>query len=110
MSHSLGHLIHIHSHGENHITIYCQGELHSVDGIKEALLVLLQILVIGQGQALSGGQHRHQMTIDTTGLTAYQLGNIRVFLLGHHGRASRKGIIQLHKAKLSAAPQANLLA
>ena len=110
VSHSLSHLIHIHGHGENHITIYSQGEFHSVDSVEEALLVLLQILVIGQGQSLRSGQHSHQMTIDTTGLTAYQLGNIRVFLLGHHGRASRKGIIQLHKAKLSAAPQANLLA
>ena len=71
MSHSLGHLIHIHSHGENHITIYCQSEFYRVDSVKEALLVLLQILVIGQGQALSSGQHSHQMTIHSTGLTAY---------------------------------------
>ena len=28
----------------------------------------------------------------------------------HHGRAGSKGIVQLHKAKLSAAPQANFLA
>ena len=41
VSHSLSHLIHIHSHGKNHITIYSQGEFYSVDSIEEAFLVLL---------------------------------------------------------------------
>ena len=59
MGYSLSHLVHIHSHGENHITINGQGEFHGVDSIKEAFLVLLQILIIGQGQALGSGQHSH---------------------------------------------------
>ena len=50
------------------------------------------------------------MTVNTAGFAAYKFGNIRIFLLRHHGRTGCKSVVQFDEAEFRAAPQAELLA
>ena len=44
---SFAHTVNINRHGFNHIAVNRQAEFQGINGIKEAFLVLLQILVVG---------------------------------------------------------------
>ena len=86
-----------------------QTHLHSVDGVKQGLLVLLHILVIGQGQPLHHGQQGDQVAVHPSGLAPDQFGYIRILLLGHDGGAGGVGVIQIHKLKLPGTPEDDFL-
>ena len=102
------HPVSIYRHGSDHVPVDLKRKLHRVNGIKQAFLVFLQIFIIRQRQAFQCSQHSHQLAVDAARLAPHQLGNIRIFLLGHHGGTSGKRIIQLHKTELRTAPQAQL--
>ena len=55
-----------------------QAHLHGVDGVKQGLLVLLHILVIGQRQPLHHGQQGDEVAVHPAGLAPDQLGHIAV--------------------------------
>ena len=109
LCHSPTHNILPHLHAPENSGINCQTELDGINGIKDTLLVLLQILVVSQWQALNSGQHSHEMAHNPTGFASYQLGYIRILLLRHHGRASAMSIIQLNKEELTGTPQNGFL-
>ena len=108
----LGSQLHIGGvglHGGDHGNEHLQAHLHSVHRIEDGLLILLHILVVGQGQTLQGGEQAHQVAVDTTGLATNQLCHVGILLLGHDGRAGGEGVAQLHELKLPAGPQNDLL-
>ena len=86
-----------------------QAHLHGVDGVKQGLLVLLHILVIGQRQPLHHGQQGDEVAVHPAGLAPDQLGHIGVLLLGHDGGAGGIGVVQIHKLELPGAPEDDLL-
>ena len=102
-------LIHPHSHGLVHGGEHIQAQGNRIHRVKNGLLILLHILVVGQGQALHDRQQAHQVAVHPARLTADQLGNIGVLLLGHDGGAGGIGIVQGDKAELIAGPQDDLL-
>jgi hypothetical protein len=61
--------------------------------------------VIAQGQALHRGEHGHQVAVEAPALAAYQLGHVRVLLLGHDRRPGGEGVGQLDEAELGGGPQ-----
>ena len=81
-----------------------------VNGIKDKFLILLHIFIICQRKAFHRSQQRHQGTIDTTGLAADKLSDIRIFLLWHNAAAGRVGIINVHKLIFVGIPGNDLLA
>ena len=64
----------------------------AVVGVEHRLLVLLQVLGIGQRQALDHGQQADEVADHPAALGPGQLGGIRVALLGHDRRARAEGI------------------
>ena len=109
---SLGGLQHILGdglHGGHHGGGHGQAHLDGVHAVEDALLVLLHILVVGQGDALEGGEEGDEVAVDAARLAADQLGHVGVLLLGHDGGACGVGIRQLHELELPARPQNDLL-
>ena len=107
---SLAHIVLVDFHPAHHLGINSQTELHGINGIKQAFLIFLQILVICQRQSFGRCQHGHQMTDNTTGFTANKLRYIRVLLLRHHARTGTVSIIQFNKGKLPGTPENNFFA
>ena len=58
-------------------------ELERVDRIEQVLLVLLEVLVVGQGQSVHHAMKRQEVACDPRRLGTQQLGGVRVLLLGH---------------------------
>ena len=88
-------------HSPYQLCIYCKAEFHRVDGVKQPLLILLQVLVIGKRKPLDRHEHRHEMSDNAAGLSTHKLGDIRIFLLRHHRRARTVRVVQLDKRELS---------
>ena len=63
-----------------------------VSGIERALLVLLQVLVISERQALHGHEQLHQVAVHATALAADKLGKVGILLLRHDRRAGGVGV------------------
>ena len=81
-----------------------------VDGVEQRLLVLLQVAVVRQGQALERGQHPRHVADQPARLAARQLGDVGVLLLGQHRAPRGIGVVEDHEAELLARPQHELLA
>ena len=81
----------------------------SVNRIEGKFLVFLHVLVVGKRKSLHGCQDGNQCAVNTSGLTANQLGNVRVFLLRHNTASGRVGVIQLYEAVFVRVPDDNLL-
>ena len=86
-----------------------EAELHRVDGVEDAFLVLLEILVVGERQALDRREHRHEMADDASCLAAYELRDIWVLLLRHHRGTCAVRVVELDEVELAAAPENGLL-
>ena len=52
--------------------------------IEYRLLVLLHILVVGEGQTLQHCQGSHEVAVDTAGLSADKLRHVGVLFLWHY--------------------------
>ena len=103
------HILAVGTHRLNHRRKHLQTHIYRIAGIKNRFLILLHILIICQRQALQRSQQCNQISVYPAGLTADQLRHIRVLLLGHNGRARGIRIAQLHKLKLPARPENDLL-
>ena len=95
--------------GRNHSGHNGQALYERMGGIERALLVLLQVLVISERQALHGHEQLHQVAIDSAALTADELSKIGIFLLRHDGRTGGVGVGKRDKAKFGTRPQHDFL-
>ena len=87
-----------------------QAHFYRVYCIKDGFLVLLHIFVVGECNALHHRQQGGQIAENAAAFATYQLGDVRVFLLGHNAGTGGKGVVQFHKLKLPGAPHNDLLA
>ncbi len=86
-----------------------QFHLERVNHVKDGLLVLLQVLVVGRGQPLERRQQPHQVAHHPPALAAHQFQRVGILFLRHEARAGGVGVGYLHKAKLAAGPQDEIL-
>lgn len=73
---------------------------HSVNGVKEGLLVLLQVLVVCGWETLESHKHRGKVANVATRLSAEEFACIRVLLLRHERRSGRVRIRHANVLKL----------
>ena len=71
-----------------------------VGGVKQRLLVLLQVLVVRRRDALQRHHEAGQLTKRSARFASKQLERVGVLLLGHDARAGRVGVGEREKAKL----------
>ena len=107
--HRRRHRFFIHLQPVHHLRIHFEGQLDGIEAVKERLLVLLHVPVVGQGQALQEGQQAHQIAIQPPGLAAGQLRHVRVLFLRHQAAAGGVGIAQGHEPELRTHPQNHIL-
>ncbi len=81
-----------HRHAVEHDGQHAQGQRQVVHRIKERLLVLLKVLVVGKRKPLEHRQQRHERAHDPARLAADQLERIGVLLLRHEARPARHRI------------------
>ena len=93
-----------------HLGRHAQAQLERVDRVEERLLVLLEVLVVGERQAVQHAVERHQAPGHARRLRAQQLGGVRVLLLRHQARARRERVGHLAEAELLARPEHDLAA
>ena len=77
--------------------------------VEQGLLVLLEILVVGQGQALDHREQSDQVAKHPAALTPHQFGHIGVLLLGHQAAAGGAAVGEGNKAEFLAGPEDHLL-
>ena len=63
-------------HGREHRGHDLQAELRRVDAVEHGLLILLHILVVGEGQALERGEQGDEIAVDPACLAAAELGSL----------------------------------
>mmetsp|Transcript_69589 Transcript_69589/g.163584 ORF Transcript_69589/g.163584 Transcript_69589/m.163584 type:complete len:415 (-) Transcript_69589:1059-2303(-) len=99
------------SHGQagQHVGKDAQRVLQGVDRVEQGFLVLLVVLVVGQGLALHQRDQADQVAHDAARLAARQLRHVGVLLLRHDRRARAEGIGQRDEAEVLAHPQDQLL-
>ena len=85
-----------------------QEQVDRVDGVEEVGLVLLQVLVVGERQAVEDAEQPGEVRRQARRLRAGQLGGVRVLLLGQHRRARGEGVVELDEAVLVAGPEDDL--
>ena len=83
-------------------------QLERVDGVEQVLLVLLQVLVVGERQRVHHAVEGGQVADHARRLRAQQLGRVGVLLLRHDRGARAPGVGQLAEAELGARPQHEL--
>lgn len=97
-------MIAIDSHGRNHAGIDIEGEVQGIQSIKDAFLIFLHVLVIGQRQALHDGQKTDEVSIDTAGFAANELTHVRILLLRHDRAARGVSVIKLDELEFAGGP------
>ena len=85
------------------------GQGQGVERVEERFLVLLKIPVVGQREALQGGQEPGQVADEPAGLAPDELGDVGVLLLRQHRAAGGVGVGQAQEAELLGGPQHDLL-
>ena len=87
-----------------------EAELDRVDGVEQRLLVLLQVLGVGERERVQDAGERRQRAGDPRRLRAQQLGRVGVLLLRHQARAGGEVVGGLAEAELAARPDHDLRA
>ena len=82
---------------------------HLVEGVEEWLLVLLEITVVREGQALQRDEEAREIAHESPRLSAGKFGDIGVLLLRKHRRSGGVAVVERRKAELLARPQHPLL-
>ena len=77
-----------------------------VERVEQRLLVLLQVAVVGERQALERGEEPGEVADQAAGLAAGELGDVGVLLLRQHRRAGAVRIGEPEEAELLAATTA----
>ena len=98
----------VEAHAGDHAGRRGQLELERVDGVEDVLLVLLQVLVVGERQRVQHAVHGGEVPDQARGLRAQELGGVGVLLLGHDRGARAPRVGQLAEAELAARPQHEL--
>ena len=86
-----------------------QQDLEGVDRVEHRLLVLLEVAVVGQRQALEGREEPGEVADEPAGLAARELGDVGVLLLRHDARPGRVGVVERDEAELLGRPEDDLL-
>ena len=102
-------LIHTELGLVQHLREDVDGSLPGVDGVKDALLILLEILIVGQGSSLHDGQKLHQIAVYPAYLATDQLGHIRILLLGHNAASGAEAVVDGDIRELRRIPPCELL-
>ena len=97
-------------HGLDHRRKHPKNTKQGIMSIKDPLLVLLQILIVGQRQSLQAGQQPDEVTHNPAGLTAGQFAGIGILLLRKHRAAGGNRIVQAHEAEFAGHPEDDVLA
>ena len=79
--------------------------MSEVLGLERDRLVLLQILVVPERQALHRRQPAGEQADGLAGLAAHELERIGILLLRHQARAGRDRVVHLEEAELLAREQ-----
>ncbi len=80
-----------------------------VDGVEDRLLVLLEVTVVGQGQALERREQAGEVADQAAGLPARELRDVGVLLLRHDARPGRPRVVEPDEAELGGRPEHDLL-
>ena len=67
--------------------------------VEDRLLVLLQVAVVGERQALERGQQPGEVADQPAGLAAGQLGDVGVLLLRHDARPGGVGVVRASRSR-----------
>ena len=103
------HVLRVRRHIGHHAGCCGNGDAKRVSGVKDAFLVLLHVLAIGQRQTFQDNQQSVQRADDPPRLGTHQLGGVGVALLRHDRRSGGEGIGQADKAEPVGAPDDHLL-
>ena len=106
----LAHALLLERAGGEHARAGHERAEHRVGGVEQRLLVLLEVLVVGERRALHRDEQAREVADDASGLAAHELGEVGVLLLRHDRGTGGVGVIHLHEAKLGRAPPHELLA
>ena len=105
-----GHALAVKARAGDHPGGGGERQVERVDSVEQVLLVLLQVLVVGQRQRVHHAVQRGEVRDDPRRLRAQQLGGVGVLLLRHDRRARRPRVRQRDEAELLAGPQHELRA
>ena len=105
----LAHARRVHAQRGDRARHHLERVAQRARGVEDRLLVLLEVAVVGERQALHDGEQRDQVADRAAGLAAHQLGDVGVLLLRHQARAGRVGVGELDEAELGGRPEHELL-
>ena len=88
---------------------HAQRRLEHGDRVEQRRLVLLEVALVGQRQALEHGQHRGLRADDAGGAATDQLGGVRVLLVGHDRRPGRERVARQDEPEPRVRPPRDLL-
>jgi len=94
----------------DHLGVHGEGELDGVDGIEEGFLVLLQVAVVGEGEALERGEHGDEVAEEAPGFAAGEFADVGIFFLWHQRRTGGVGVAEGGKTEFGGAPEDEVLA
>ena len=84
-----------------------QASFYRINGIKGQFLVFLHVFIVSQRQSFHGSKQGYERPVHPAGLSTYQLGDIRIFLLGHNAAARTVCVVQLHELVFVGIPYNN---
>ena len=96
-------------HGEEHRRQNLQAHFYGIAGIKNALFVLLHILVVGKRKTFQDRKQPDQITVDTPCLSPDQLCHVRIALLGHNRGSGGICVRDGNKLEFPACPEDQFL-
>jgi len=79
------------------------------DRPEQRRLVVLEVALVGQREALEGGEHPGQLPDDAGSAAPDQLGRVGVLLVGHHRAAGRESVGDAHEPEARVRPPGDLL-
>src|SRR5699024_3574728 len=97
-------------HSGNHTVKEDNTAFYRINSVKGKFLVFLHVFIICQRYTLHGSEHGHESTVDSSGLSSYQLCYIRIFLLRHDTASCTVAVVDLHELVLVGIPHNDLLA
>ena len=103
------HGVGVDRHGLDHARHDGEALAERLGGVERALLVLLQILVVGERQTLHGHEQLHEIAVHAAALSADELGKVGILLLRHDRGAGGIAIGERDEPELGAAPEHDLL-
>ena len=104
----LGKALAVEAQATEHPLGRFEAQLEVVDRVEERLLVLLEVLRVGERQPMHDSGEDQEARGDPGRLGSQQLGRVGVLLLGHDARARGEVLGQLAEGELVARPEHDL--